>query len=86
MPHEFSAQAAHVSAESITEEKVKSLYKKLDGTLLAKRTLAEKVYGEYGKTAEDIDTREQTSVPFRRNAVYLASLVATACIRGAQLS
>lgn len=86
MSLEFAPQAPAVVAETISEGKIVALESKLDGKLLKKHTIAQDVYRVYGETADTIDDREGTNVPFRRNAVHVASLLAVACIRGAQIS
>lgn len=81
MSHEFVAPNV-IGTESNT----KSCRVQLEGTFRAYQEIANKRYDEALEIAENIDTRMETSHSFNRNAVYAASLLAVACLRGAQVS
>lgn len=81
MSHEFLAPET-VGTESRT--KLGSIH--LGETLSMYEGIAKKRYEEAIRIAENIDDRMQTSIPMNRNAVYAASLLMVACVRGAQVS
>lgn len=85
MSQEFSPRIQQTPTEAVDTSIVKGLLK-LEGKFLQKHTLATQEYDRALQVAEDIDDREETSVPYRRNAVYAASLLTIASLRGAQIA
>jgi len=83
MSQEFAPKAPTVVG---TESRVKSPDVKLEGSILVYHDLAKKRYMEAIHIAEKIDDRLQTSIPFNKNAIHAASLLAFASLRGAQIS
>lgn len=83
MSQEFSP--TQIATENVDANTVRSLFK-LEGQFLHKHTLATQEYNKALSIAENIDDREETSVPYRRNAVYAASLLTIASLRGAQIA
>lgn len=82
-----SSKASHIISETIVEPEEKEVtFSALEGCLLSKDTIAQDIYTSRCDIAEEIDTREKTSVPYRRNAVRAASLISLACVRGANLT
>jgi hypothetical protein len=77
---------AEITAEDMNTKSIAALSKTLDGKILAYKCISDEIYANAITVAENIDEREETNVPMRRNAVYVASLLAKACIRGAQIS
>jgi hypothetical protein len=87
MSQEFAKfTAPQMAAENVSKKDIASINERLDGKLYVYKTIADEVYAKALAVAESIDEREETLVPFRRNAVYLASLLTTACRRGAQIA
>ncbi len=83
MSHEFAPQAPAVIG---TESRTKSPDVKLEGSILVYHELAKKRYIEALHIAEKIDDRMETSVPFNRNAVHAAMMLAFASLRGAEIA
>ena len=85
MSSEFTPQAPRVvAAEDMNDSGLNKINRALEGKLLSRKQSADEVYGTAINIAEDVDTREGTSIPFRKNAVAAACLLTIACIRGAQ--
>lgn len=80
------APLAQPTAENMDVKKITALNGKLEGKFLNYKNISDEIYTKASTIAENIDTREATVIPFRRNAICLASLLAIACIRGAQIS
>lgn len=90
MSPEFMPQAPTFDAETLTDTKVQKidsyLTKNFESKLMVYKSIADDVYANALKVADAIDDREETNIPYRRNAVYLASLLSTVCIRGKEIS
>lgn len=85
MSHEFAPQT-QTPAEDMTIKKIIALDVNLEGDFRVKHDIATSIYEKAIPLAENIDDREETSVPFRSNAIVAAALLASACVRGAQIS
>lgn len=90
MSPEFAPQAPTFIAEDMSGKKIDTIDANIEsnpeGRLMVYKNIAEEVYANALKVADGIDDREETNIPYRRNAVYVASLLAAACIRGSQIS
>lgn len=86
MNHEFSPTAPQRIGTEVGVNKISALDAKLEGSLLVYRELAKQRYIEAIALAEEIDDREQTSIPFNRNAVHIAMLTTYASLRGAKIA
>lgn len=83
MSHEFSPHAPEIVG---TESRVKNSTIVLSESLLAYQKIAKNRYAQALEIAENIDDKIETSIPFNKNAVYAASLLMLACVRGAQVA
>ena len=90
MSPEFMPQAPTITAEDMSGKKIDKINTSIEanpeGRLMVYKSIADEVYAKALTIADGIDDREETNVPYRRNAVYVASLLAAACIRGSQIS
>ena len=90
MSPEFMPQAPTITAEDMSGKKIDKINTSIEanpeGRLMVYKSIADEVYAKALSIADGIDDREETNVPYRRNAVYVASLLAVACIRGSQIS
>lgn len=83
MSHEFSPKAPEVIG---TESRVKSPAVELEGVLRKYGTIAKERYNSAMSIAEGIDDGAQTEIPFNRNAIYAAMMLASASLRAAEIS
>lgn len=90
MSSEFSPKPQSYVAEDMNVKKISEIEKNINanpgGRLMVYKSIADEVYANALNVADSIDDREETNVPYRRNAVYLASLLSTVCIRGKEIS
>jgi GTP-sensing pleiotropic transcriptional regulator CodY len=81
---------AQTSAEDMSGKNISKLDGQLQGKFLTYKHIADSTYERAMDIARRIDTNVEattsTTVPFNERAVYAASLLAIACIRGAQIS
>lgn len=84
MSPEFSPKApTKVGTESRSRSSVEV---KISGAFLKLHDIASGIYGEAIATAERIDDKLETAIPFNTHAVQAASLVTRVAIRGGQVS
>lgn len=82
MSHEFLAPSV-----TPTEDRARSAARiEVTGTILRYQEKAQEVYGRAIQIAESVDDKMGTVISFNRNAVVAASLLAMACVRGAEIS